>query len=174
MAYPATNLPNDQQDPPYGGQPANRFGTPALQYYDGIIQFLEAAYLAYTRQPYQQIVTIAQDAGQPGDGVLFDSTAVALNLGYTVRRISVVAPVNDTKIVIGCYVKSVSALSRAQIAVSGIVPAAITGLASGLGPAEVTFDTTTGRLRVKNSTDPTHGYADPQGNVLLLPTARIG
>ncbi len=169
--YPATQLAIDQLDPPFGGAPANRFGQPARSFIDGVLQFLENAFLKYLRVEYMTMAAILQTSCVPGDWVAIDTSQTNTG-GYYLRKVAT-GGLTST-IMIGCCVESGAALARVRVAYVGILAPQITGVASGGLGAGLTVDGTTGRLRLATNNEVIYAVIlDTQFNVLVLPAARL-
>lgn len=164
VQYPDTRLREDQLDADYGGRPSAEFGGPAWAWVNGVLIYLERAFLTYSRVPWTTVVAVSTQAAQAGSVALFAPGVFAPSRGYVVRPYDagLVGPR-----VLGLYLEPASAGARARIAVAGIVPPTVTGLAERASPADVTLDTATGRLKVASPGDTVLGRVDLQGNVFF-------
>ena len=164
MAYPDTTLPSDLLDPEYGGRPATEFGGPAWRWINSVVRFLASAFLSYLRVPYSMVVVLSQSSASVGDvAVMVVGNALA-NSGFDVRKVTAGLTVPAF---LGIYADGTGALLKARVITSGIVPAAITGIAAQSTPQFAGLDATAGRLRVAQAGDYVLGVIDLQGNVLL-------
>lgn len=171
MAYPNSSLPSDVQDAPYGGQPANKFGTLARQFLDSAIQAIESIILSHIRVPWSTIVVASTTGNNVGDFCLFDQGTFVTGSGYYARN--KVGTGSGTFMVFGIFLDAASAGAKARIAYGGLVPPSITGLGVLAADTPITMDLTSGRARAAANGEPVYGYTDIQGQVLLLPPARI-
>lgn len=168
MAYPDTNLVNDEIDPECGGQPANRWGKLARLFVDRVQRFLSQAHLDYNRQPYKTVVVTMSTAGLVGQAVVVDTLAVVAASGY--RTDPATGSLASTDKFLGILLENCSNGAKAKVAFSGIVPQAVTGLPPG-APGNASIDTTTGKLKAWVSGEVIRGTIDQQGNVVLDPAA---
>lgn len=168
MAYPQSSLPNDVQDAPYGGAPANRFGTPARQFIDSCIQAIQRIILTHIRVPYGVHVVTSSTGNSAGDVCYFDQGQFVSNQGYATRDAS-----NSNSIVWGVFLDAAGVGGKARVCWGGIVPASLVSLALQAAGTPVAADGTTGRLKVAAVGDTVIGYFDINGNVFLLAPGRL-
>jgi len=169
MAYPDTLLRIGQLDAIYGGQAANDFGGPAWDFVHGVLheasrQLLEAHWL-----PYRTIRAKVSDGATAGDVVIYQLAGVEVD--YTVRKVTGVTYDPDITPWVGILAEPVSAGALGKIITAGPgIPPTITGLAAG-GSGELTFDTGTGRLRLRVGGEPLVGWVNAQAYAMLLARA---
>lgn len=171
MGYPDTALRNDPpaQDADFGGQPSSDFGGLAYKWINSVLQFLEEAYLAITRQPFATLFVNVQQAVAAGDVVCqFPDLAITNTRYYAARYASSINAVATTNVrVLGIALEPASAGATPRIAPFGIIPASIAGIVGTGNSAEVGLNATTGRLRLAQIDDVVLGRADSNGNVLF-------
>lgn len=164
MAYPDTSLKQDVQDPDFGGQPPNKFGVPAFQWINSVLQFLSSVYLLYVRKPWTTQVVISTDAASAGDVAAIDAGSSNVGGAYKVSRYS---NTMANPVVVGVYLEPVSMGAKARVATGGILPPTLTGLPTGTTSQQCGLNASTGRLRVAVGGDLAMGTIDPQGNVIF-------
>lgn len=172
VSYPATQLVNDVVDAPFGGQPANRFGTPARSFIDAVLRFLSQAYITYLRQPYMTFVVTLSSNSNVGDVAVLDEGQFVAASGYYARRAGT-GGISLPAQIIGVFLDSGSVGAKARVAFCGIIPPSVTGLGVQSANAHLTCDASSGRLRVASAGEPIIAYADIQGNALLLAPGRL-
>lgn len=170
MAYPQSSLPNDVQDPAYGGAPANRFGTPARSFIDSCIQAIQKIILTHIRVPYNVQVVVSGSGNTAGQVCYFDEGQFVTAQGYYARNATTGS---GTAIMWGVFLDSASVGGKARVLTSGVVSPSLTGLAPQAAGTHVGVDNVGGLLRVALVGDPIVGYFDIQGNVFLLQTGRL-
>lgn len=168
VTYPGTNLTTDIADAPYGGVPANRWGTPARQYVDVVLQFLGKAYLKYLRVEYLTHAVILSSNCNVGDVAVFDTGHFVSASGYWARNALAASGGATNALVWGVFIEAGSVGARVRVATHGVLAPSITGLGLQTAGTPVGVDFTLGKLRVAINGDPIVGYCDIQGNVLLL------
>lgn len=167
MAYPDTSLSTGVQDDPFGGQPANRFGSPMRAFIDAQIQEIQKQILADSWEPYRFIRAAISTGGSPGDAIVFDTSVTAAAGGYTMRQLKTGGYTDAaTTPLFGILIDTVAAAAVGRVAIGGILPPSVTGLAAAAGA--LTVDGTTGKLRLKTGSETVYGYSDPNGNAFLL------
>lgn len=163
MAFPSTDLPNDNLDPEYGGRPATEFGAPSWVWINAVVRFLAQSFLAYLRVPYRTVVVTVQSSVAAGDVIVLAAGTPGAAGSYYAQRwtAGLTSPV-----VLGVAVESAAALGRVRVAGGGVIPPSLTGLSAqasaqpaGLSPA--------GRVRVAQVGDLVLGVIDVQGFLVL-------
>jgi hypothetical protein len=166
-SYPETLLRNSppENDPDYGGQPANRWGKQAFSWVNSVLQFFEETYLKVTYRPHGSIFVTVQQAVAAGDVVCIFPDEPITNARYYAKRYAT----GSTNVqILGIALTPASADGVTQVITYGIVPASASGL---IGISENSFDVglnaTTGRMREAETGDVILGRCDGQGNVLV-------
>lgn len=170
MAYPQSSLPNDVQDPAYGGAPANRFGTPARSFIDSCIQAIERIILTHVRVPFGVLVVVSSSGNVAGDVCYFDEGTFVTAQGYYARNGTTGS---GTALMWGVFADSASTNGKTRVITQGVVSPTLHGLGPQTAGTHVGVNNGTGRLRVALVGDPVVGYFDIQGNVFLLTAGRL-
>lgn len=163
----------------YGGADADTFDARAWTFITGLARSISRVVLSNVRVPWACAVVVVQSAVNVGDVAAVDMSRDAIDpstqafLPYVQRYIDVVAA-GGTPQVLGVCVAAASAGMKAQIAVGGLLPPTITGLASQTGGGLVSVNPTTGKLRAFVAGDDSLGYTTPSGSVVLLFHGRLG
>lgn len=168
MAYPQSNLLSDTQDAPYGGAPANRWGTPARQFIDSCLQAIESIILKHIRVPYGVHVVTSTTGNAAGDVCWFDAGQFVGSQNYAVRDTSIA-----NAIMWGVFLDAASVGGKARVCWGGVVSAALVGLQIQPAGTPVSADGSTGKLKVAAVGDSVYGYFDVNGNVFLLAPGRL-
>jgi hypothetical protein len=168
VAYPNTSFSQGIVDDPFGGQPANAFGTPMRAFIDAQIQELQKQVQDawWSGRPVQHLAI--QLGGIAGDTIVFDSAQALIDGGPAYRTLASNGYTQDETPIVGWLVEPVSAAATGRVMLGGgVLPASITGL-SGTSKGPITVDFTTGRLRALVAGETTYGYCDGNGNVYML------
>lgn len=166
MVYPDTNLSSGVQDAPYGGGPATKFGAKAFAWVSNAIleaqrQIIESLWVSWI--PRRMVV---QDDVQAGD-VLVEDIQGTTAPGYCVRRLSAVTYDSSRHYFCGVATQSASSGSLVLACIYGIgLAPSVTGLPPG-APGSITFDTTTGKLRLLTGSEPRIGRVNALGFVAI-------
>lgn len=165
MAYPNTNLPNDQMDPPFGGQNPLKFGGQAWAFINSVLQFLEAAHLLYNRRPWRSIVLKTTYAATAGQACVVDAASKSPdNTPLTGPWPS--ASFNEPRLA-GIYYAGASAGANAVVIESGLVPLGLHQMGQPGTPQDVGINPATGQLRVAVVGDVLIGRLLVSGDVLI-------
>jgi hypothetical protein len=168
MAYPQSNLVNDTQDAPYGGAPANRWGTPARQFLDSCIQAIQKIILTHVRVPYGVHVVTSTTGNSAGDVCWFDAGQFVPNQGYAVRNTSA-----TNAIMWGVFLDAAGVGGKTRVCWGGVISASLVGLPLQTAGTPVAVNNATGKLKVAAVGDSVVGYFDVNGNVFLLAPGRL-
>lgn len=163
VLFPRTQLEEDTLDEPFGGRPANQWGVPARTFIDNVLRFLARAHLDYNRSPSRTIVIVAPVAVVAGD-VAYYFGAAQLDGSATVGPKA--TPAGSPLLIAGVFAESTSIGARVKVITHGIVPRAVSGLATGV-VRDLGVDATLGRLREAQVGDVIVGKVDSAGNVLF-------
>lgn len=167
--YPQSNLRNGQVDDPYGGQTANTADTAQAAFRDDQIVTLETQVVDDQWQGWRQVRLKVVSGGVAGDCLV--NVLAGSDPRFTLNRVKDQAYSADTTPWFGLLREPVSASNVGRIILcGGGIPPSITGLAPG-NPGELTFDTTTARLRIRAFGEPMVGWVNAQGYAQLLPYA---
>lgn len=166
--YPNTALVDGEVDPPFGGQPGNRFGVPQNTFKDAQIRELERQMVeqVWTGRPVQNLVIVG--GGLAGDAICFDVTGNSTGGEPVFCLLADIIYDPDVYPIVGVLVSPVSNLESGVVCLGGgYLAQSVTGLATGAG-GPLTIDTTTGRLRLRAVGETTNGFLDLNGNSYLL------
>lgn len=166
--YPNTKLSVGQQDPAFGGQPANRFGTPQHTFQDAQIRELQRQVIDMSWSGRDVLYLPIASGGAAGDGIIFDVNGQAIGGGPSYKNIASVTYSSTTTIIVGILLEPVSAGAMGRVhRGGGYIGPSVTGL-GGTQSGKITIDTTTGRTRTQSGGETTYGYCDKNGNLHLL------
>lgn len=170
MAYPNTDFVDGNVDPAFGGEPANRFGTPQHTFEDAQIRELQTQLRDSRWAGRAPLKLPINSNGVAGDAIVFDIGQQPAGGAPSYRTLVSGGYVDqDNTPLVGYLVEAVSAGNRASVFLGGgYLAPAISGL-GGTDFGQITLDTITGRLRAKAIGESTVGYCDKNGNVHLLP-----
>lgn len=167
-SYPSTKLLDGQQDPDFGGQPANRFGAPALAWINSVLMFLQAAYFKFAAVPHNVRYVRTDQACAAGDVLAFFPDNAPSGGGYMAKP-AASAPGNIY--FVGVALEPASAGAYVRVANGGIVPASVTGIAPAAGSDNLGY--TGHRLRRAVAGDTVIGVVDANGNAYLFATDQL-
>lgn len=163
--YPQSNFPTTQ-DAPYGGAPANRFGTPARQFIDSCIQAVQNAFFKYLVQPATIQQVVCGSGCSVGDVCYFDEGQFMSAQAYYARNKNTGTA---TAVMWGVFLDAAGVGGAARICVGGVLSPAVVALGSTPSAgAPISVSASTGRLHVAVNGETVVGYADVNGNVWLL------
>lgn len=163
--FPDTLLRQGQLDDPFGGQLANAGGSLVRAFIDAQIREAHRQILDDQWSPFRFVRAKAFDDGVAGDCFVEDLNGV--DGSYTLRRVNAVTYDADTTPFFGLLLEPVSAGNVAKFALIGIgIEPNVTGLLAG-ATGDLTFDTTTARLRLQLPGEPVVGTLNVAGRVRL-------
>jgi hypothetical protein len=173
MPYPDSNFNLDQDDDDqYGGGDPDIIDSDAWTYVTGKVRAIALRFLSHARVPWSTAVVVVQESVTVGDALAMDMSrdftdpTTQLKLPFVARYTTIVAA-GGTPQFIGVAVAVGAALAKAQIAVGGMLPQAITGLGTMTGGAKVSVNPATSRLKAWVGGDTAVGMTTPSGCVLL-------
>ena len=171
--YPDTNLQDGVVDPPFGGERADAFGGEAWTYNDAVNQQASKQLVDDQWRPYRFVRGKVATGCVAGDAIF--EVLAGTQPDYTLSTLPLLpAPGYDPDATpyFGVALEPVSAGKVARIAIvgAGISPT-VTGLAAGTS-GYITFDLSTGRLRIAIAGEPVVGTVNVQGYVRLFASQR--
>jgi hypothetical protein len=180
MAYPNNSFEQLQLEvDQYGGANPTTFNKDAWTFITGLVRSVSKVVLgSVVPQTYATATLTVQESVVVGDVVAVDVTRDATDattlqpIAWVGKYSTIVTASGDPK-VCGVVLSAASVGGKAVIAVGGVIPRSISGIASITAGALVAADATTSRLRAWVAGDDGLGYATPAGNVVWLYSGRV-